>query len=84
MCSMALEEKLYILNPTVRACIMEVNAINLEMEKGLCIISRNEGSYTLENFKHCQEKTRREAASIVEEFSRRSRQSVRRCFDDSL
>jgi len=51
------------------------------MEKSLCIISKNEGTYTLESFKHCQEKTRRESASIVEEFSRRSRQSVRRCFD---
>lgn len=53
-CSLNLEEKLFILNPTVRLCILEIRHIGLDMEKSLSIISKNEGSYSLESFKHCQ------------------------------
>ena len=54
------------------------------MEKSVLIIARNEGTYTLESFKHCQERARREASLAVEEFSREARAVVRKCFDSKL
>ena len=54
------------------------------MGKNMVIIKKNQGDYSLENFKLIQEKTKREVSGIIEDFSRDSRVSVNRCFDESL
>ena len=54
------------------------------MERSVLIIAKNEGTYSLDSFKHCQERARREASLSVEEFSRESRGVVRKCFESRL
>ena len=63
---------------------MELRKLTLEMERSVLIIAKNEGTYTLESFKHCQERSRREASLAVEEYSRESRAVVRKCFENKL
>lgn len=68
----------------MRRCLFEVQEISLDMGKSIIIVSKNQGDYSLDNFKMIQEKTKRETSSIIEEFSRLSRDSVKTCFDDSI
>lgn len=63
--SHSLIEKLFILEPTTRITLLELRKLTLEMERSVLIIAKNEGTYTLESFKHCQERARREASLAV-------------------
>lgn len=80
----SLQERLFLLEPTTRRTLLDLRRLTLDMDKGVLIIARNEGTYTLDSFKHSQERARREASLAVEEFSRESRAVVRKCFESKL
>ena len=54
------------------------------MGKSVLLIGKNDNTYSLEAFKQVQEKNRRETSRMIEEFSRDSRTSVRKCFENNL
>ena len=54
------------------------------MSKSILLIGKNDSSYSLEGFKQVQEKNRKETSRVIEEYSRDSRQQVKKCFEINL
>jgi hypothetical protein len=61
----SLGDRLFLLETTARNTLLQLRKLTLEMERSVLIIAKNEGAYTLESFKHCQERARREASLAV-------------------
>jgi hypothetical protein len=52
--SHSLLEKLFLLDSNTRKTILELRRLTIDLERSVLIIAKNEGTYTLESFKHCQ------------------------------